>query len=321
MRTSIHGSAPAVPDDAAVVLDGLTKRYGDRTVVDRLTMHIPRGAVAGFVGPNGAGKTTAMAMLLGLVRPTGGTARVLGQPVTHPARYLRRVGALIEGPGFYPALTGVENLRVLAALGGHDEGRIPLVLDQVGLAGRGGDRFRAYSLGMKQRLGIAAALLGDPELVVLDEPSNGLDPAGMAEIRRLVAEIAAGGRTVLLSSHLLGELEQVCDWLLVLDRGVLRYQGSTRALTARAGCWLTVATEHPGDTERLLALLVAEGLRARRQGGEVVVEVPAEEADTGPAAGARINRLAYADGLVLAELHRTRASLEDQFLSMLGGAG
>src|SRR3954447_16420979 len=166
----------------ALSVSKLTKRYGDRTVVDDLAIELPRGVVAGFVGPNGAGKTTTMAMLLGLVRPSAGGGHVLGDPLGRPGAYLPRVGALIESPAFYPSLTGAENLRVFATVGGHDLARIPALVDQVGLSGGGDDRYRSYSLGMKQRLGIAAALLGDPQLLILDEPANGLDPEGVREM-------------------------------------------------------------------------------------------------------------------------------------------
>jgi ABC-2 type transport system ATP-binding protein len=182
---------------------------------------VPRGVVAGFIGPNGAGKTTTMAMLLGLVRPSSGTGTVLGAPLDHPERFLHSVGALVEGPALWPALTGVENLRVLARLSDHDESRIDAMLDLVGLSDRAHDRFGEYSLGMKQRLAIAGALLGDPQLLVLDEPTNGLDPAGITEIRELIARVASDDRTVLVSSHLLAELEHVSDWLLIIDDGRL----------------------------------------------------------------------------------------------------
>jgi ABC-2 type transport system ATP-binding protein len=204
--------------DLAVSTRGLTKRYGRRTAVDTLDLAIPTGAVAGFVGPNGAGKTTTMAMLLGLARPTDGEGSVLGEPLRDPRAFLSRVGALIETPAFYGGLTGAQNLAVVAAAGGRDAGEIGALLELVGLAGRGGDRFRGYSLGMKQRLGIAAALLGDPELLILDEPLNGLDPAGI-HVRRLIGRLADGSRTLLISSHVLAELDQVCDWLVVIDRG------------------------------------------------------------------------------------------------------
>jgi ABC-type Na+ transport system ATPase subunit NatA len=192
-------------------VEGLTKRYGRRTVVDHLSFELPAGVVAGFIGPNGAGKTTTMAMVLGLVRPNDGRGTVLGEPLGHPERYLGRVGALVEGPALWPSLTAVENLRLLARLGATDEARIPAVLDAVGLADRARERFADYSLGMKQRLGIAAALLGDPALIVLDEPANGLDPIGMSEMRDLLRRLAAEGRTILVSSHILSELEQVSD--------------------------------------------------------------------------------------------------------------
>ncbi|MEV4512708.1 ATP-binding cassette domain-containing protein [Dactylosporangium sp. NPDC049525] len=219
----------------AISTRGLTKRYGTRTVVDALDLDVPAGVVAGFVGPNGAGKTTTLRMLLGLVRPDGGTGSVNGLPLNQPAAYLPRVGALIEGPAFYPGLSGERNLAVQAALGGIDPAGIPALLDRVGLAGRGRDAVQRYSLGMKQRLGIAAALLGDPALVVLDEPTNGLDPAGIREMRGIVRSIHQDGRTVLVSSHLLTEVEQVCDWLIVIGDGRRRYQGPTRDLLAGGG--------------------------------------------------------------------------------------
>jgi ABC-2 type transport system ATP-binding protein len=214
----------------AVSVSGLTKRFGERTAVDHLDVELPRGVVAGFVGPNGAGKTTTMAMLLGLVRPTAGTGAVLGESITTPAAYLHRVGALIESPAFYSSLSGAGNLRVFATVAGHPTGAIPELLDAVGLAGRGDDRYRSYSRGMKQRLGIAAALLGDPELLILDEPANGLDPQGVQDMRSLIGRLAGTGRTVLVSSHDLSEVEQICDWLVLIDTGRSLYQGPTRAL-------------------------------------------------------------------------------------------
>jgi ABC-2 type transport system ATP-binding protein len=166
----------AIDTELAIRTSGLTKRYGSRAVVDGIDLELPRGIISGFVGPNGAGKTTTLRMLLGLIRPSAGSGEVLGAPITTPAAYLARVGALIESPAFYPTVSGRRNLEILAALGRHDRRRADALLDQVGLAGRGGDAFKSYSLGMKQRLGIAAALLPDPELLVLDEPTNGLDP-------------------------------------------------------------------------------------------------------------------------------------------------
>jgi ABC-2 type transport system ATP-binding protein len=216
---------PGMDTSSAVVVDGLTKRYGSHTVVDRLAFHIPDGAVTGLVGPNGAGKTTALRMLLGLVRPDGGTATVHGASIGDPERYLPGVGALVEGPAFYPGLSGRRNLIVYATLAGIALDQVPVVLERMGLAARGGDAYRTYSLGLRQRLGIAAALLGAPRLVVLDEPTNGLDPAGIRDMRAIIRSINEDGRTVLVTSHLLHEIQQVCSWLIVISDGRVRYQG------------------------------------------------------------------------------------------------
>lgn len=254
---------PAACAGPALALRSLTKRYGERVAVDGLTIDVPAGVVAGFVGPNGAGKTTTMAMLLGLVAPSAGDGTVLGEPLADPAAYLGRVGALIEGPAFYPALSGARNLAVLATAGGHDTAQIPRLLELVGLSERADDRVRRYSFGMKQRLGIAAALIGDPHLLILDEPINGLDPAGVHEMRGLIGRLASGERTVLVSSHVLAELEQVCDWLIVIDGGRLIFEGPAADLLGRSGANLVVAPEHTGDLERLRGLLVAAGHDAR----------------------------------------------------------
>jgi ABC-2 type transport system ATP-binding protein len=211
--------APRLSGEAVITTRGLGKRYGHRDAVRNLDIAIPRGVVAGFVGPNGAGKTTTIRMLLGLVRPTTGSAQVLGSPISRPREYLPRVGALIESPAFYPSLSGRANLQVLASLGGISKKRISPLLDLVGLAGRDRDRVSQYSLGMKQRLGIAAALLPEPELLILDEPSNGLDPPGIVEMRSLMRRLRDEGTTVFVSSHMLGEVQQVADWLVVLKDG------------------------------------------------------------------------------------------------------
>jgi ABC-2 type transport system ATP-binding protein len=306
----------------AISVSGLTKRYGTRTVVDRLDIDVPRGSIAGFVGPNGAGKTTTMSMLLGLVKPSDGTGQVLGEPLGHPAGYLPRVGALIESPAFYPALTARQNLRMLATVGGHDEGRIDEVLDEVGLldryGDRGDDRYRSYSLGMKQRLGIAAGLLGDPELLILDEPANGLDPEGVREMRGLLGRMAGSGRTVLVSSHDLSEIEQICDWLVLIDTGRSLYQGPTSELLASgAATGIDVVPERTGDTERLFDLLVLDGRDVGRTDRGLVVsagdmDVPID------ALAANVNHTAFSAGIVLVELTPRRRTLEDQFLTMIG---
>ena len=315
LRLGTASGAPGAGQPAALTTNGLTKRYGRRLAVDALSVEIPAGVVAGFIGPNGAGKTTTMAMLLGLVRPTSGTATVLGASVEDPAAYLGRVGALIEAPAFWPGLSGIENLRVLATLGGHDASRITRVLDLVGLSGRGSDRFGEYSFGMKQRLGIAAALLGDPALLVLDEPTNGLDPAGINEMREFIRAVGDGERTVLVSSHILSELEQVCDWLIVIDRGSLVYQGPAAGFLGETGTVIALAPEHVDDLERLAALVRADGHEPRRQGADLVVPVANEDAREVALA---LNKAAISQGIVLAELHARRPSLESQYLSIVG---
>jgi ABC-2 type transport system ATP-binding protein len=303
---------------AALVTNGLSKRYGRRLAVDALSIEVPTGVVAGFIGPNGAGKTTTMAMLLGLVRPSAGTATVLGKSIDEPATYLSRVGALIEAPSFWPGLTGVQNLQALAVLGGHEEGRIPEILDLVGLDTRGSDRFGEYSFGMKQRLGIAAALLGDPALLVLDEPTNGLDPAGINEMRDFIRSVGDGRRTVLVSSHILSELEQVCDWLIVIDRGSLVYQGPTQGFLGRAGTVVALAPEHLGDLDRLAELARADGHEPHAEGTELIV--PVGEDDPRRVALA-LNKAAIAHDIVLAELHVRRPSLESNYLAVVEGRG
>jgi ABC-2 type transport system ATP-binding protein len=303
---------------SALSVTGLTKRYGDRTVVDHLDIEVPRGVVAGFVGPNGAGKTTTMAMLLGLVRPSDGTGTVLGSSIEDPAAYLPRVGALIESPAFYPALTGTQNLRVFATVGGHDTAAIPGLLVQAGLHGRGDDRYRDYSLGMKQRLGIAAALLGDPELLILDEPANGLDPEGVREMRALIGELAGSGRTVLVSSHDLSELEQVCDWLVLIDTGRSLYQGATRDLLDGASAGLAIVPRRSDDHDELRALLLARGLTVHGHGERLVVDTAGT--DVGDLA-ASVNRAAFDAGIVLIELSPLRTTLEDRYLSMVEAGG
>ncbi|MEA2130918.1 MAG: type transport system ATP-binding protein [Solirubrobacteraceae bacterium] len=315
-RDGPAGTAGAPVPPPALSLRGLTKRYGERVAVDGLTIDVPAGVVAGFVGPNGAGKTTTMAMLLGLVTPTDGDGTVLGEPLADPASYLGGVGALIEGPAFYPALTGARNLAVLATAGGHDPGQVPRLLELVGLGGRADDRVRGYSFGMKQRLGIASALLGDPRLLILDEPINGLDPAGVHEMRGLIGRLAGAERTVLVSSHVLTELEQVCDWLIVIDGGRLIFEGPAAELLERSGSRLVVAPEFPGDLERLRGLLAAGGHDAEPAADHLSIPI---DGDDPRGRAAAVNRAAAAGGIVLADLRVARTSLEDRYLSMVNG--
>ena len=224
--------------DYVIQTEGLTKRYGDILAVDELSIQVRRGHVYGLLGPNGSGKTTTMGMLLGLLTPTSGAFSLFGQSDNLEAS-LRRIGAVVETPAFYPYLSGRRNLAYFQGIsqrGAPDE--IDRLLGQVGLADRAGSKFNTYSMGMKQRLGIAYALLGDPDLVILDEPTNGLDPEGMIEVRELIRSLGDGQRTVLLSSHLLHEVEQVCDSVTILSKGKLIAQAPSTNLFA------------PSDTSR-----------------------------------------------------------------------
>jgi ABC-type multidrug transport system ATPase subunit len=269
---------------------------------------VRRGEVYGFLGPNGAGKTTTLRMLLGLVRPTSGSAIVLGAPPGSPGS-LVRVGALIETPTLYPFLSGRDNLRVLAHHAGTPASRIEPVLAEVDLAARADDKFGTYSLGMKQRLGIAAALLKDPELLILDEPTNGMDPAGMAEMRDFIRALGRGGRTVLLSSHLMTEVEQVCDRVGVISRGTLVGEGTVDELRGRETLW--IRAEPLGEAERVLATFRGVERVARRDGG---LSVAAD-----PAAAPAINRALVEAGIGVAELRPERSSLEQVFLELTQG--
>jgi ABC-2 type transport system ATP-binding protein len=289
----------------------LTKRYGDAIVaVDDLDLRVRRGEVYGFLGPNGAGKTTTLRMLLGLVRPTSGQAAVLGAPPGSP-QGLVRIGAMVEAPAFYPFLSGRDNLRVLARYAGVTEDRVEAVLDQVGLSDRASDRSATYSLGMKQRLGVAAALLKDPELLILDEPTNGLDPAGMADMRELIRSLGKGRRTVVLSSHLMGEIEQVSDRVGVIRNGSLVAEGTVETLRGRAG--LKVRAEPLAEAARLVGNL-PDVNAVTTVDGRLDVTVDAAQA---PA----INRMLVQAGIAVSELYAQKASLEDVFLELTTSGG
>jgi ABC-2 type transport system ATP-binding protein len=300
------------PDpDLVIETRALTKRYDGAVVaVDGLDLRVRRGEVYGFLGPNGAGKTTTLRMLLGLVRPTSGRATVLGAPPGAPSG-LARLGALVEAPAFYPYLSGRDNLRVLAGHAGVPPARIDAVLAEVALAGRGGDRTATYSLGMKQRLGVAAALLKDPELLILDEPTNGLDPAGMAEMRTFIRSLARGGRTVVLSSHLMGEVEQVSDRVGVIRAGVLVAEGTVQQLRGRSG--LRVRAEPQAAAAQLIAGLPGVAAVATADGRL--------EVDVDPAHAPAINRALVDAGFAVAELAPQQASLEDVFLELTATEG
>jgi ABC-2 type transport system ATP-binding protein len=302
-----------VSSTAAISVTGLTKKYGNRVVVDHLIFDVPKGSVCGFVGPNGAGKTTTIRMLLGLISSTAGSGEVLGNPLTHPEKYLSRVGALIEGPAFYPYLSGRENLKVLATLGGFSHEPIDGLLRKVDLLDRGGSKFKTYSLGMKQRLGIAAALLPQPELLILDEPTNGLDPAGIHEIRTLLRTLADSGITVFVSSHLLIELEQISDYLVILNEGKLLFAGETNHLLEAQLASIVARTEREEDLATLAGLVLGFGYATSLEDGVLHVFAPADWA-------AELNRVAFKAGIVLSGLSTSRPSLEDTFFEMIGGA-
>ena len=287
----------------------LTKRYGRQiTAVDGLNLAVRRGEVYGFLGPNGAGKTTTLRMLLGLIEPTSGAARVLGQEPGSPAS-LEGVGALVESPAFYPYLSGYDNLKVVSRYAGVPRRRIREVLETVELSGRAKDKFKKYSLGMKQRLGVAAALLKDPELLILDEPTNGLDPKGMADMRTLVRELGSGERTVLLSSHLLGEVEQICDRVGVIHKGILVAEGTIAELRGEEG--LLVRAE-PVEEARQIAerLKGVEGVRV----ADGMLRLA-----TDPGRAAEINAKLVSAGLRVSELRPVEQSLEEVFLELTGG--
>ncbi|MBA3789864.1 MAG: ATP-binding cassette domain-containing protein [Rubrobacter sp.] len=287
---------------------GLTKRYGRIAAVESLDLTVRRGEVYGFLGPNGAGKTTTLRMLLGLIRPTSGDARVLGEKPGSPAG-LGKVGALVESPAFYPYLSGQDNLRVMARYSGVRSPRIAEVLERVELSGRAKDKFRKYSLGMKQRLGVAAALLKDPDLLVLDEPTNGLDPKGMADMRDLIRRLGKGDRTVLLSSHLLGEVEQICDRVGVISKGSLVAEGSVAELRGKQG--LLVRAEPTEEAAQIAEKLV---------GVEEVAELGgALRLTTDPERAAEINAKLVSAGLRVSELRPAGQSLEEAFLELTGG--
>jgi ABC-2 type transport system ATP-binding protein len=286
----------------------LVKRYGSGVLaVNSVDMSVRRGEVYGFLGPNGAGKTTTLRMLVGLIRPTSGTATVAGHRPGDPAG-LAKIGALIESPGFYPYLSGRENLRVVADMASIGQKRVDEVLDIVELGSRAGRKFATYSTGMKQRLGVAAALLKDPELLILDEPSNGLDPQGMAEMRKLIKDIGQGDRTVLLSSHLLGEVEQICDRVGVISGGRLVKQATVQELLGDKG---VVVKAEPHDR--------AGDVLTRMFGPAAVIrEDGFFHLKTDPGHSTEINRQLTASGIGVSELRPFERSLEEVFFQLTG---
>ena len=299
--------------DPEVVLRtvGLTKRYGRLTALTDLDLEVPRGQVYGFLGPNGAGKTTTISLILGLIAPSGGHAEMFGLDTrTHLSEALRRTGAILEGPSFYLHLSGRDNLRVWGALSGSIGGRRrDEVLELVGLQARGRDKVRTYSLGMKQRLGLAAALLHDPDLLVLDEPTNGLDPAGMREFRQLIKELGQMGKTVFVSSHLLNEVELMCDHVGIVKGGRLLTQGSVATLLGRGQALEMQVTDPEKAVQVLESLDWVEGVK--RQDDRLVVDAPSERA-------AELSRALAEHQIYLSVLRPRDSSLEEFFLEVTG---
>lgn len=290
--------------EAAITVEGLTKRYGERTAVDDLSFSVRRGAVTGFLGPNGAGKTTALKAIVGIARPTAGRVLIHGTPVEEVRPDARTLGVDIEPTGAHPGRSARDHLRSLAALAGLPAGRADEVVELVGLAQAARRRVGTYSTGMRQRLGLAAALLGDPAILVLDEPLNGLDPQGIRWLRTLLRDRAAAGGTVLLSSHILTEAAQTVDDVVVIHDGRLVFEGAVGELTRLGGSRVAVRTPTP---ERLAAVARHAGGRVQLEGDRVLIE---------GMDAAQVGELAHREGLSLHELASDGASLEQVFFSL-----
>jgi ABC-2 type transport system ATP-binding protein len=316
-RTSVP--APDRGGDWAVEAHGLTKHFGAQAAVDNVDLLVPRGSAFGYLGPNGAGKTTLIRVLLGLTRADSGTMSLLGMPVpSQRGRALAQVGAIVDEPRFHGHLTGRQNLRVLAAARGAGASeRIGPALERTGLAGRADDKVSAYSMGMRQRLGLAACLLADPQLLILDEPMNGLDPAGMHDMRSMIRSLVTEGRTVMLSSHLLDEVERTCDAVAIVDRGKVIRQGPIRELVGGAGVVVEVQCSDPPAAARALSQgKFADGVVVRQDG--LTVTLPAGQA---PEQTAEITRRLVEAGISVYGLRQTHTSLEDWFLSVTSRLG
>ena len=300
-------------DQAPVISTSrLAKRFKDIDAVAGVDLQVPAGGVYGFLGPNGAGKTTTIRMLLGLIRPTRGVASLFGERVEAGSPVLTRVGAMVERPAAYPYLSAIDNLRVLGLTRGLTEeslrAAIPEALDRVGLTSAAKRKAGRYSTGMRQRLGIAAALLGRPELVILDEPANGLDPNGVVEVRQLIQELARDGITVFLSSHVLPEVEQLCRRVAVLQRGKVIAEGDTQAML-RQGARLFVRFDNADDAQRAMPLVAAIGPTTTEDATALSIDAPADR-------GSEVIRALGAAGLYPAELTVHRQTLEEVFIEL-----
>jgi len=295
---------------AVITIQGLTKRFGPVTAVDDLSFEVDQGTVVGFLGPNGAGKTTTLRTLLGLVTPTGGTATIDGRPYRELADPVHHVGAVLEASSFHPGRSARNHLRVVATAAGLPLARADQVLDQVGLTQAGRRRVGGFSLGMRQRLGLATALLGDPAVLILDEPANGLDPEGVHWLRGLLRQLADQGRTVLVSSHVLAEVAQTVDQVVIIAAGRLVTQSTLAALTARTDQLVRVRTP---QAETLQALLAAQGIQVDPDGADQLLA-------TGTTTEA-VGQMAAAAGIVIYEMGAERSNLEDVFLQLTSQQG
>ena len=306
-------------DEAIIEVRGLTKAFGRRIAVNNVNLTVPCGTCFGFLGPNGAGKTTMMRMLLGLARPTSGVALVRGIDVRSARQAaLARVGAIVEEPRFYPYLSGRANLEIWAAYwGGPAPARIPGLLDRVGLGGRGADKVKNYSQGMRQRLGLARALLNDPELLILDEPTNGLDVQAMQEFRQMVREmVEREGRTVFISSHQLHELERICDSVAIVNQGTVVIEGPMQALIADGEQGITLDCEDEDGVRR--AVTAFPGVRdiQRKADGSLFINVPPTRETL-----IALNRALVGAGLPVAQISRSQQSLEERYMAITGESG
>jgi ABC-type multidrug transport system ATPase subunit len=304
----------ARPGEVVLSIRNLSKRYGKRLAVDNLSLDVKRGEIFGFLGPNGAGKTTTIRMMLGLIAPTGGSVDILGKDITfYRAEILPRVGALVETPALYLYLSGRDNLRAVgSALGGVPRARIDDVLELVGLQNRQKDRVRTYSLGMKQRLGVAMALLQDPDVLVLDEPANGLDPAGIVEMRDLMHQLSAAGKTVFISSHLLPEVRQICTRVAIINLGKLVTESTVEELTSGRGEFVVTLER----AQEALAVLRAQdwgrGARLNEQGA-LITPAPANR-------GRELNLFLVKAGFAPDTISQATQDLEEVFLRLTNGS-
>jgi ABC-2 type transport system ATP-binding protein len=290
---------------AVITIQGLTKRFGEVVAVDDLSFEVDQGTVVGFLGPNGAGKTTTLRTLLGLVSPTAGSARIDGKPYRELTNPIHHVGALLEASSFHPGRSARNHLRVVATAAGLPLARADAVLEQVGLTTAAGRRVGGFSLGMRQRLGLATALLGDPRVLILDEPANGLDPEGVHWLRGLLRQLADQGRTVLVSSHVLAEVAQTVDQVVIIARGRLVTQSTLAALTARTDQLVRVRTP---QAEGLRSLLATQGIQADPDGADQLLAAGTTTETVGQGAAAA--------GIVIYEMGAERSNLEDVFLQL-----